>query len=41
MKKLNEIDWFFILAVFGLAAVVISTAYAIGKIIAQVILWGF
>ena len=41
MKKWNEIDWFFVIAVVGLAAVALSAAFAIGKIIAQVIFWGF
>ncbi len=41
MKKLNEIDWFFILAVFVLVAVVIGAAYAIAEIITEVIRWGF
>ena len=41
MKKLNEIDWFFIIGVSGFAALAVSAAYAIGKIIAEVLLWGF
>ena len=41
MKKLNEIDWFFIIGVIGFAALAVSAAYAIGKIITEVIRWGF
>ena len=41
MKKLNETDWFFILAVFVLVAVVIGASYAIAEIITAVIRWGF
>lgn len=41
MKKLNEIDWFFIIVVPGFAALAVSFAYAVGKIIAEVIRWGF
>ena len=41
MKKLNDIDWFFIIGVIGFAALAVSAAYAIGKIITEVILWGF
>ena len=40
MKKLNEIDWFFIISVIGFAALAVSAAYAIGKIITEVIRWG-
>lgn len=41
MKKLNEIDWFFIIGVIGFAALAVSADYAIGKIITEVIRWGF
>ena len=41
MKKLNEIDWFFIIVVLGFAALAVSFVYAVGKIITEVIRWGF
>ncbi len=41
MKKLNEIDWFFIIGVICFAALAVSAAYAIGKIIVEVLLCGF
>ena len=41
MKKLNEIDWFFIIVVLGFAALAVSLVYAVGKIITGVIRWGF
>lgn len=40
MKKLNEIDWFFIIVVLGFAALAVSFVYAVGKIITEVIRWG-
>ena len=41
MKKLNEIDWFFIIVVLGFAALAVSFVYAVGKIITEIIRWGF
>lgn len=41
MKKLNKIDWFFIIVVLGFAALGVSFVYAVGKIITEVIRWGF